>query len=251
MHTMQTQGFLEYIQTKSLELGVLLVCVFFLIPFTGEAATITTYSDRLSNSAPGEASNHTINFKTTASIPAGSFIRFTPEQNAFEIPATNFDIDNVMLYVSTGSEYVLRAATTSVSATEDGITINIPKEDRNNRNLKKGWNPKTEAGAREVIFLDANVGSMVNTYFITNPKGLEFSRQRAGQIVKSLGKLINKPNLHPHALRSTYANNLVYQGVNTNTLTYYMGWSDLKTANNYVKTSKFAARKDLKEKFSK
>lgn len=135
--------------------------------------------------------------------------------------------------------------------TEDGYTINIPKEDRDINNLKKFWQPKTEAGAREVIFLDANVGSMVNTYFITNPKGLEISRQRAGQIVKSLGKLINKPNLHPHALRSTYANNLVYQGVNTNTLTYYMGWSDLKTAQNYVKTSKIAARKDLKEKFSK
>lgn len=135
--------------------------------------------------------------------------------------------------------------------TEDGYTINIPKEDRDINNLKKFWTPKTDAGAREVIFLDANVGSMVNTYFITNPKGLGISRQRAGQIVKALGKAINKPNLHPHALRSTYANNLVYQGVNTITLTYYMGWSDLKTAQNYVKTSKIAARKDLKEKFAK
>lgn len=138
-----------------------------------------------------------------------------------------------------------------LNISEDGITINIPKEDRDIRNLKKFWTPKTEAGAREVIFLNPYVGSMVETYFITNPKGLGFSRQRAGQIVKSLGTAMKKPKLHPHALRSTYANNLVYAGVNTNTLCYYMGWNDLKTAQNYVKTSKIAARKDLKEKFNK
>ena len=135
--------------------------------------------------------------------------------------------------------------------TEDGITINIPKEDRDIKNLKKFWQPKTDAGAREVIFLNESIGAKVQSFYISNPKGLEISRQRAGQIIKSLGVLINKPNLHPHALRSTYANNLVYQGVNTNTLTYYMGWSDLKTAQNYVKTSKIAARKDLKERFNK
>ena len=135
--------------------------------------------------------------------------------------------------------------------TEDGVTINIPKEDRDINNLKKFWQPKTECGAREVFFIDANVGSMVKTFFISNPKGLGISRQRAGQIIKGLGTSINKPDLHPHALRSTYANNLVYAGVNSNTLCYCMGWSDLKTANNYVKTSKIAARKDLMTKFGK
>ena len=137
-----------------------------------------------------------------------------------------------------------------INQTDDGITINIPKEDRDIKNKKRLWIPKTESGAREVIFLNPNVGSMVNTYMISNPNGLEISRQRAGQIIKQLGIMINKPMLHPHALRSTYANNIVYAGVNTSTLQYYMGWANIATATNYVRTSKIAARKDLINKFT-
>jgi len=119
---MHMQGFLRY---KAL--AHLIVCVFFLCAFfiyhIVSAATIHTYSDRLSNSAPNESSNHTIQFKTTVAIPAGGFIRFTPDDGDFNIPTTNFDIDNVELYVSTGSGYVLRSATGTPSATEDGISI--------------------------------------------------------------------------------------------------------------------------------
>lgn len=135
--------------------------------------------------------------------------------------------------------------------TEDGITINIPKKDRDLRNMKRDWTPKTEQGAREIIFLDDKVGYTVKSFFEQNHKGMEFSRQRGGQIIKKLGIIIDKPGLHPHALRSTYANNLVYNGVNATTLLYYMGWSHIQTAMNYVRTSKIAARKDLIEKFNK
>lgn len=137
-----------------------------------------------------------------------------------------------------------------INDTEDGITLNIPKYDRDLRNMKRDWKPKTSAGAREVIFLNANTGSMVKTFLISNPKGLGFSRQRAAQIIKSLGENINKPALHPHALRSTYANGLVYMGVNASTLMYYMGWANLNTALNYVRTSKIAARSDLLKRFN-
>ena len=86
---------------------------------------------------------------------------------------------------------------------------------------------------------------------VGNKQGLGFSRQRANQIVHMIGEKIGKPDLHPHALRSTYANNLIYQGVNTTTLQYYMGWAHIQTALNYVRTSKIASRKDLLEKFGK
>ncbi len=111
---------------------VLLVNTFFLVLFFGvlltsgsvHAATISNYSDRLSTSAPGESSNHTINFISTASIPAGGFIRFTPDPDDFVIPASlDFDIDNVALYVATSSGYHLRSATSSVSSEDDGIAI--------------------------------------------------------------------------------------------------------------------------------
>jgi len=135
--------------------------------------------------------------------------------------------------------------------TEDGVTINIPIKDRDLRNMKRDWTPKTAQGVREVIFLDNTIGSMIHTYMIGHKYGLGFSRQRANQIVHKVGESIGKPDLHPHALRSTYANNLIYQGVNTTTLQYYMGWANIQTALNYVRTSKIASRKDLLEKFNK
>jgi hypothetical protein len=88
------------------------------------AASITNYSDKLSTSAPGESSNHTIDFISTVAIPAGGFIRFTPDAGDFEIPASlDFDIDNIALYVSTGSGYGLRSATSTPSSSDDGISI--------------------------------------------------------------------------------------------------------------------------------
>jgi len=133
--------------------------------------------------------------------------------------------------------------------TDEGILLNIPDKARDLSNLKRDWKPKTLAGKREVFFLDRGIGEKVRSYFISN-KGLGFSRQRAYQIMKMLGAKINKFHLHPHALRSTYANMLVYAGVTESTLCYYMGWNNLQTAVNYVKTSNVAARKDLIKKFT-
>lgn len=132
--------------------------------------------------------------------------------------------------------------------TEDGVTINVPASDRDLRNLKRDWKTKTSKSAREVIFLDKGVGQRVRSFFISKKHGLGISRQRARQIIIMLGEKIGKPELHPHALRSTYANNLVYMGVNASTLQYYMGWANLQTAYNYVKSSKIEARRDLIEK---
>ena len=133
---------------------------------------------------------------------------------------------------------------------EDGILLNIPDKARDLSNMKRDWKPKTLAGKREVYFLDSGIGEKVRSYFISNPKGIGFSRQRAYQIIRMLGEIIGKPKLHPHALRSTYANKLVYAGVTESTLCYYMGWNNLQTAVNYVRTSNVAARKDLIKKFT-
>lgn len=135
------------------------------------------------------------------------------------------------------------------SECDDGILLNIPGKARDLRNMKRDWIPKNAAGKREVFFLDKGIGEKVRSYFISN-KGIGFSRQRAYQIIKMLGSIIDKPALHPHALRSTYANSLVYAGVTESTLCYYMGWNNLQTAIAYVKTSNIAARKDLIKKFN-
>ena len=117
------QGILRYIQNTWTYIAVLFFCMFFIHQFVF-GATITYYSDRLSTSAPGAIANHTINFRTTTPIPPGGFIRFIPDDGDFDIPASpDFDIDNIALSVSTGGPHTLRPATSSVSASEDGIAF--------------------------------------------------------------------------------------------------------------------------------
>ena len=131
---------------------------------------------------------------------------------------------------------------------EDGILLCIPERARDLGNLKRDWKPKSKAGKREILFISTSIGEKVRSYFINNSKGIGMLRQRAYQVIKLLGKNINKPELHPHALRSTFANKLVYNGVNESTLCYIMGWSNLQTAVHYIKMSNVAARREIKNK---
>lgn len=97
---------------------------FLLTPLFAEANLIHSFSDTLTDSAINERSNHRLDFITRTAIPPGGFVRFIPEPGEFTIPSSNFDADNVELYVSsTSSDYVLRSATTTADATNDGISI--------------------------------------------------------------------------------------------------------------------------------
>ena len=85
-----------------------------------QAANILTYSDLLSSSVPGAYSNHTIQFTPSVDIPAGGFIRITPQDGEFNIVATTtLDVQNVELRVN-GSP---RAATGTADAANDGVAI--------------------------------------------------------------------------------------------------------------------------------
>ena len=131
--------------------------------------------------------------------------------------------------------------------TEGEILLRVPDKARDLGNMKRDWKPKTKAGKREVVFINKGIGEKVRAFFINN-KGIGLLRQRGYAIVNMFGKQIGQPLLHPHALRSTYANSLVYAGVNATTLMYYMGWSNLNVALNYIKASNVAARRDIIEK---
>ncbi len=117
------QGFLEYVNRRRYFAAVISVAFIFIGYHLVSAATIATYSDRISNSAPSESANHTVQFTTTVTIPAGGFIRFTPDYGDFNIPTADFDIDNVELYVKTSSDFNLRPNALAQTATEDGVTI--------------------------------------------------------------------------------------------------------------------------------
>ncbi len=88
-----------------------------------EAATVKTYSDTISTSAPNLYANHTINFTANKAIPAGATIRFVPDDGDFEIPATDFDLDNITMYVQDSLGYQLRSSSSTQSTTEDGVQI--------------------------------------------------------------------------------------------------------------------------------
>jgi len=104
---------------------ILLLALLILVshPSFVSAGTIQEYKNTISSSAPSAYSNQTIEFKTTVAIPAGGFVRFIPDDGDFTIPAINFDHENVELAVATSSGYVNRSATSSASASEDGVTI--------------------------------------------------------------------------------------------------------------------------------
>ena len=87
------------------------------------ASTIHEYRDTITNSAPSEYSNHAIEFITTVAIPAGGFVRFTPDDGDFTIPTLAFDFKNVELAVATSSGYVNRSATGTADAIDDGVAI--------------------------------------------------------------------------------------------------------------------------------
>ncbi len=120
---MQLQGILEYVRIKWLYIGIVFFGIFCAYQFVF-AATINTYSDTLSSSAPSQYSNHTIQFKTSVAIPPNGFIRFTPSPGNFDIPASpDFDVDNVALYVKTTGNYVLRSSTSTPSGIDDGVSF--------------------------------------------------------------------------------------------------------------------------------
>lgn len=105
--------------------GIVLGAVAFL-SLEGQARNMQRIRDTLSTSAPGVPSNHTVEFRVDTAIPPGGFITITPEDGAFVIPtSTTFSYQNVELYVAAPSttSYVLRAASSSPTATEDGIGI--------------------------------------------------------------------------------------------------------------------------------
>ena len=140
---------------------------------------------------------------------------------------------------------------------DKGVAVRIPLKDRDLRNMKKDWIPKSQAGTRTVTFIKKEIGEKVKSYFLTHERGITgndnkkaLSRQRVYQLVKLIGKNMNPAKeIYPHALRSTFANELVQGGVDLHTLCYLMGWDNLETARNYIQTSEAAATKDLLRKF--
>ncbi len=112
--------------------GVLLGCILVAIVVgcdlaffspAAEAQNLRSYSDRITDSAPGAYSNHTFTFTVLSDIAAGGYIEvdFPASFTVLDPNATNtFGARNVELY----DDGVLRNATSTLSPTTDQVVIN-------------------------------------------------------------------------------------------------------------------------------
>ncbi|MFM2374764.1 MAG: hypothetical protein RLZZ234_759 [Candidatus Parcubacteria bacterium] len=114
---------------RRIVVGVVLLLSVFLVfvtaIFVGQARNMSTIRDTISTSRPGVYANHTVEFRIDTDIPAGGYITIRPDDGAFTIPTSTFSHSNAELYVKAplASSYVLRPATTTPGATDDGVTI--------------------------------------------------------------------------------------------------------------------------------
>lgn len=104
-------------------LCALVACLWFV--FDAEARNISNFKDTLSDSTPGDISNHTLQFTLDTNLAAGGHIDFVPPAG-FSILASDplaathtFSARNVELYVN-GTP---RSASSSGNATTDTVTI--------------------------------------------------------------------------------------------------------------------------------
>jgi hypothetical protein len=103
----------------------LLICflalfVAYLQPTTTEAVNVVQFSNTLSDSGPGQASNHALQFTPKVAIDPGAYIEIQfPSDFSITNASTTFAERNVQLYV----DGVPRTASTTAAVGVDGVSI--------------------------------------------------------------------------------------------------------------------------------
>lgn len=83
------------------------------------ARNIAFYKDTIGDSKPGELSNHTFDFTIFEDVSPGGYFEFTPPTGFEILSSSTFGVRSVEMYVN-GSP---RSATSTASATDDGVSI--------------------------------------------------------------------------------------------------------------------------------
>ena len=98
------------------------------------------------------------------------------------------------------------------------------------------WSPKTKASARKIPIVFDEFKDAVLLFFKDN-EGLSISRQAVWQVVRKVGKEAFGAGrvLYPHAIRATCSNLWSNTGIDPYSLTSVMGWSDMRSAQPYLK----------------
>lgn len=110
--------------------------------------------------------------------------------------------------------------------------IKIPESDRVSK-----WKPKSTAGARTIPALDMSPdGWEAIRRYMTAHEQIDISRQTTYRRIVKLARSAGiDRRVYPHALRATAATEAAYKISNPSVLCDIFGWSDLKTAQIYIK----------------
>ena len=98
------------------------VSIFSMSSVVAFAASLTFVRDLITDSGPGIAASHAIDFTVTNAVPAFGHIVITPEADAFSVPNT-LTLTDIDLLVDSGAGYINRSLAVVPSAADDGVTI--------------------------------------------------------------------------------------------------------------------------------
>lgn len=105
--------------------------------------------------------------------------------------------------------------------------------------LAQRWSPKTPHSVRTIPFgFDDRIVTVLEEFFFHRdnyPRSRSSINRRVDRIAEAAG--MQRDELYPHALRATAATYHAYQGLPVAALQSLFGWSQLSTAQKYVRLS--------------
>lgn len=93
--------------------------IFFCLPLLSEARNIINFKDTLSTSAPGEYSDHNLEFTILTAVPAGGYFDIVPPAGFTILSTSTFQARNVELLVNG----IVRTSSSTGGANTDTVTI--------------------------------------------------------------------------------------------------------------------------------
>jgi len=123
-------------------------------------------------------------------------------------------------------------------------TINVPPQ-------SESWKPKTKTAIRSIpIIHEIRLKEALRGYFAMHDS-VKWTRVGVWSKIKRLARKAGIPHkVHPHALRATAATLFAHAGLSAPTVQYILGWSQLKTAEHYVQSSKKRAMEEVKKVYA-
>jgi len=177
----------------------------------------------------------------------------TPEEMEAMIKASNTPKEKMVIASSmlfgmrTGEIMHMRESWLSYQNDKIMIPESQPCECWECRN-KKEWRPKTDRGTRAIpLWHDWGNASIKGFFGLYKDSGIK-TRMTVYNIVKRVAKRGRvQTHTYPHALRATAASHFAEMGMSAQGLCEVMGWSDLRTAQHYIRRMGKTAERELKE----